>query len=64
MVSVGGGPAVQVEPDVVTNGNVQTLSLPALFDLPVGQNVVITYSATPQPAVIDGPRASATPCPT
>ena len=23
MVSVGGGPAVQVEPDVVTNGNVQ-----------------------------------------
>ena len=55
MVSVGGGPAVQVEPDVVTNGNVQTLSLPALFDLPVGQNVVITYSATPQPAVIDDP---------
>ncbi len=55
MVSVGGGPAAQVEPDVVTNGNVQTLSLPDLFDLPVGQNVVITYSATPQPAVIDDP---------
>ena len=55
MVSVGGGPAFQVEPDVVTNGNVQTLSLPSLFDLPVGQNVVITYSATPQPAVVDDP---------
>ena len=55
MVSVAGAPAIQVEPDVVTNGNVQVLSLPDLFDLPVGAKVVITYSATPQPGVIDDP---------
>ena len=55
MVSVAGGPAVQVEPDVVTTGDVQTLSLPVLFDLRTGQNVVITYSATPQPAVVGDP---------
>ena len=54
-VSVAGGPAFQVEPDIVTNGNVQVLSLPNLFDLPVGANVVITYSATPQPAVVTDP---------
>ena len=45
---------------MTTVGNVQMLSLPTLFDLPVGQNVVITYSATPQPAVVTTPGVGST----
>ena len=60
MVSVNGGPAVQVEPDIVTQDGVQTLSLPDLFDLPAGEAVVITYSATPQAAVVGDPGVGST----
>ena len=59
-VSLAGAPAVQIEPTVTTVGNVQVLSLPTLFDLPVGQNVVITYTATPGPAVVTAPGVGST----
>lgn len=59
LVSVNGGPPVPVEPVVGTAGNVQTLTWNDLADLPVGQTIVITFSATPGPGVVADPGVGA-----
>ncbi|MEO9237690.1 MAG: DUF11 domain-containing protein, partial [Jatrophihabitantaceae bacterium] len=54
-VSVNGGPASQVDPTVSTAGAVQTLTWPALGNLPAGTALTISFTATPQPGVTGAP---------
>jgi uncharacterized repeat protein (TIGR01451 family)/fimbrial isopeptide formation D2 family protein len=54
-ISVAGGPATAIEPTVTTAGSVQTLAWANLGDLAASQSLVITLTATPQPAVISTP---------
>ncbi len=52
-VSVAGAPATAVEPSV--SGDQRTLMWTNLGDLAVGQSLIITLTATPQPAVTTTP---------
>ena len=58
-VSVAGGPATAVEPTVTTASSIQTLTWTNLGDLAAGTSIVITLTATPQPAVITTPGVGA-----
>ncbi len=62
MVSVAGGPAVQVEPDVVTNGNVQTLSLPEPLRPPGRSRTSSSPTPRPRSRPSSTTRGSATRC--
>ncbi len=46
-ISVDGGPAAGVEPALGTTGGRQTLTWTDLGDLPVGQTIVVDFTATP-----------------
>lgn len=54
-VSVAGGPANPIAPTLGTAGGRQTLTWTDLGNLQVGQTIVINYTSTPQPAVVDDP---------
>lgn len=56
-VSVNGAAPTQEEPTTTTSGVVQTLTWTDLADLPVGQTLVITFTATPQPDALTDPGA-------
>ena len=58
-VSIAGGPATAVEPTVTTASSIQTLTWTDLGDLAAGTSIVITLTATPQPAVITTPGVGA-----
>lgn len=59
-VVVDGGAAVQTDPSVATAADVQTLGWTDLADLPVGDAIVITFTATPGPGVLDDPGVGGT----
>ena len=58
-VSIAAGTATAIEPTVTTVDSVQTLTWTNLGDLAAGTSIVITLTATPQPAVISTPGVGA-----
>ncbi len=54
-VVVDGAAASQIDPATTQSGSVQSLTWTDIADLPVGDTIVVTFTATPQPGAVTDP---------